>query len=657
MTLLTPIPALAAAAATIPVVIVLYLLKLRRRPVRISSTLLWEQAARDLQVNVPFRLLRPSLLLLLHLAILGMFLLALARPALDSGSAVPARVVLLIDRSASMAATSDGVSRLADAVERASVLVDNSLRSSQTEVGLIAFAAEPRIIAGFTRDAGSLRAALRGLDATDQPGDLAAALRLAGAMATAGTTGKDEHPPPFRVALFSDGDFDPQAPLTLAGGTLRFDRVGPGEADAAAIDNLGLVAIAARRDYDDPGLVRVLARIVNAGPAPIAVPVALLVDGRETDRRVVDVPARTPTGLGEAAASFSARTLSASVVTVRLQRPDQLIADNAASVVVEAAAAPRIVLVIPDPVESGPAMGQGPEWLLTDAITELHPRSFRVISRSTFDESGGGGADLVILDRVTPRAAPSAPTLSFGAGIPGVAGVAAPADERGTYVLSWERSHPVLRQVALDTVYVSRPLTLTPAGTPGTRTTELARGVSGPLIVLVEQGRTRRLVVLFALADSNWPLTVGFPVFLAQAVDFLAHRETGSGGTGAFTTSEPAEVALPPGTRRVRVDGPRTFDRGVPPGDTRVALGILDRAGVYRVQPDARDASPIPVAVNLASPRESSLATRDALQISGETIAAAAPGEGPREIWHWFVMAALGLLTLEWLLYAWQMRG
>ena len=30
--------------------------------------------------------------------------------------------------------------------------------------------------------------------------------------------------------------------------------------------------------------------------------------------------------------------------------------------------------------------------------------------------------------------------------------------------------------------------------------------------------------------------------------------------------------------------------------------------------------------------------------------------EGRREIWHWFVLAAAALLTIEWFLYAWRMR-
>ena len=40
---------------------------------------------------------------------------------------------------------------------------------------------------------------------------------------------------------------------------------GPAEVSAGAIDNVGIVAVAGRRDYEDPGLVRVFARVANAG--------------------------------------------------------------------------------------------------------------------------------------------------------------------------------------------------------------------------------------------------------------------------------------------------------------------------------------------------------------------------------------------------------
>ena len=53
MTFLAPTSALLAAAVVLPLLVAMYLLKLRRRPLRVSSVLLWEKFGSDLQVNVP----------------------------------------------------------------------------------------------------------------------------------------------------------------------------------------------------------------------------------------------------------------------------------------------------------------------------------------------------------------------------------------------------------------------------------------------------------------------------------------------------------------------------------------------------------------------------------------------------------------------------
>src|SRR6185437_7340090 len=112
--------------AGIPVgIVALYLLKLRRRPVQVPSTLLWKRSLEDLHVNSLFQRLRRNLLLFLQLLAVCLTMLALAGPRIKGTSRQGQRFVLAIDNSASMAATDVTPSRLAKAKAEARKVVDS----------------------------------------------------------------------------------------------------------------------------------------------------------------------------------------------------------------------------------------------------------------------------------------------------------------------------------------------------------------------------------------------------------------------------------------------------------------------------------------------------------------------------------------------------
>ncbi|MBX3375494.1 MAG: BatA and WFA domain-containing protein [Phycisphaeraceae bacterium] len=639
MTFLTPIPALIAAAITVPALLVLYFLKLRRRPIRISSTLLWDQASHDLQVNVPFRMARPTWLLLLQLLILACFLIALARPAMDLSTVQDSRIIILIDRSASMSAQDGpaGQTRLEAAKARAIERI-RALSSSGSTFAVIAFAAEPVLLAPPS-DAAAARQAVASVAASDQPGALAPALRMAGTIAQ-GEVSEDSPRRRGLVILLSDGGFAESEPFVLAGADFRFERVGGQREGEPGLDNVGIVAMSARREWDDPAAVRFFARLQNALDRPVTAPVSLLMDGREAASTIVTIPAAGSQGPGSAPVSLSTVTREGGVATIRIGRDDLLATDNQASVVLSPATKPRVLVVVPDPSD-----GPRTEWIITSIIEELR-LPMRVMNASVFaQETGTPRFDVVIFDRVTPARLPALPTLSFGAGLPGLTLSKPP--QPGTYFVSWQRNHPVLRHASLDSVYVSRPLQL-PESRPED---EIARGADGALIISPSAPGPRRIIVSFDLADSNWPVQPGFAIFLASAIDYLTLRAEERAGE-AFTTTQPVQVNAASGV----FDGPRrvTVPESAQPG-LPVNLGVLDLAGVYRLS-NAAEGATSAFAVNLLDPDESAIALAESLQVSGEAVPASTGDGGPREVWPWFVAAAVALLAIEWLLNAWMMR-
>ena len=648
MTLLDPFSAILTGAIAGPILVVLYFLKLRRRRLRVASTLLWQRAVQDLQVNEPFRWLRPSLLLFLQLLALALLAIAIGRPAIPGGLSTSGRVILLIDRSLSMNARDGdgGTTRFDDAIRIAGETLDELDRGAS--VSIITYAARPEVALASTTDLNAARRALTRLAPTDQPDDLAAALDLVGALTS---TGGDESmsPEPASVILLSDGNAELKD-YALAGAALTFRRVGPEE--TSIHDNLGITAVSVASDFNDPTLTRLFLRLQNTLDREVAATVVLTGPSDEIGRRAVRIPASDGSTPGGASLTFELDRGLTGLVSANIDRKDRLAADNTASVIITPAEKPRVLLVTP-------SEGDGDtSWVLGDFLDEMEFESLTRRSESTLAdllESGEiVGYDLAVFDRVDVPAGLPVPTMSFGASIPGYR---VEHEENTTdRFTAWKRTHPIMRGLVLDGVRIARPAWFVPQdGAPPAD--ELASGRLGPIILLLSEGRWRRLAVAFEPASSNWPLLdISYLLFLVQAVEFFTF-ETGSLADSLATTSRQATIEAPPGEGQLVLEGPVQISVRVPgntpPGQpVRVSLGIPERAGVYT---DTRG-RPI-LAVNTASSRESALTTRDTVNIAGRSVATGSMGEGFREIWHRFVLMAAAVLTAEWLLFARRMKA
>ncbi len=85
-------------------------------------------------------------------------------------------------------------------------------------------------------------------------------------------------------------------------------------------------------------------------------------------------------------------------------------------------------------------------------------------------------------------------------------------------MLDWKREHPILQNLALNKLYAAQALKL---DVPLDREV-LVDGLKGPLVVLDREDKQTHLIVAFDVLQSNWPLKVSFPVFLDNAMQFLA---------------------------------------------------------------------------------------------------------------------------------------
>src|SRR3989442_15251478 len=98
-------PAAAVLALTLPAIVALYFLRIRR-PTRIVPALhLWPNQIRDRQANVPWQRLRPRWVLFLQLLAAAGLVAAAGQPALPAGPAPARPTIVPIGGSAAVEAT------------------------------------------------------------------------------------------------------------------------------------------------------------------------------------------------------------------------------------------------------------------------------------------------------------------------------------------------------------------------------------------------------------------------------------------------------------------------------------------------------------------------------------------------------------------------
>jgi hypothetical protein len=657
--LLTPWTALGAALAAVPLLVLLYLLKLRRRPLRLPSTLLWRKSFEDLQVNAPFQKLRWSILLLLQLALLTLLLAALARPVIQAGDHRPSRLIVLVDRSASMSALDapgdaddPPRSRLEAAKAEAIKLIERLGRGERArQVMIVAFAASAEVISSFESHRTVLIDAINSIQPTDEQADFAAALKLTDAFAARGESADDAPP---EIVLISDGSVgmpDDHGGFRLRAGTFRFVRVP--STQSASINNLGVTSLGVRRDWDDPVRLQVFARVSNAGPEPVTAPLTLRIDDSVASARMLDIPASTDQGPGESSTTFAIELPGDAVLSLELGHRDSLDADDAAAIVVPPPDRPSIVIVHP---------GEGPDPWLRDLLDAQEPRLLRDMSVAAYESlnqtevDAGSVADVIVFDRVSARL-PGVPSITVGAAPLGVETRPVSADA-GRRVLSWHRQHPVMGHVSLDTViYSGFGGYELPAGAES-----LAIGPDGAIIAAINQRGTRHLLIGFELGRSNWPTNVSNTVFLQNALDYLTLSRSGDAGV-VFQPGRPITVRTRPGASRIIIRGPQAVEIDARGGDVTV-LPLLRRAGVYEVEgatlpgmapaadADSNASNPMQLALSVLSEQETDIRPRYSLLVNAEEAAAGGlDAVAPRELWPLLIAAAAVLLIAEWAVY------
>lgn len=644
MTWLTPLIAGIAAAIAVPSLVILYFLKLRRRDMEVSTTLLWKKAIQDIQANAPFQKLRRNILLILQLLALAAAIAAVGQPQLSGDSTKGDRHIILIDRSASMNAidgdpkkTTNPATRLEIAKKQAEELVETLRepgvfqKESADQAMVIAFDSTAEVRQQFTSDKSLLKAAIRSITATDGPTRLSEAMRLATAHSkpvVVENRGLVSGPGSV-LHLFGDGKM-PDALETQPGAsdTFMFHRVGGPESGNVAIAN-----VRAERAFDNPSQLSIFVGLQSTMRGPRAVDVELTIDGAVAGVKSVTMPPATSvmpetsnTDKGNEVASgagategeskpptplftpstggvvFPMERVEGALVSVRLRGLDD---DSAGNRALSATADvlptdDAAYLVVPPAKRLAVAIVSARGNLFLSAALDGLPLSRHdVMSPEQFQkvlaEGRGGEYDVFVLDGWTPGpdgdgSLPPGRYVIFNAVPPG-AGVVDKGVGGATQIVDWDRSHPVMRSVNLDPLIIGKnravEIVKPQAGGAGADVSAvvLASTTSGASIVEARGADWRAVIVPWDLMESNWPFDVGFIVFTAQAVGYVG----GSSG-GVIGQSQMVQAGsilsdrLPTGAGGVTIESPAgESSRLEAAADGRVVFGPIRATGFYRV--------------------------------------------------------------------------
>jgi hypothetical protein len=667
--------------------ILLYFLKLKRKPMHVPSTFLWKKSIEDLHVNSLFQWLRENVLLLLQLLTLLALIYAVMAFQLHGKGNEGQHYIIMIDNSASMAATDVKPTRLQEAKRLALLEIDTH---GDGDVGMvIVFNSSAEILQSYTSDKGLLRAAVDKIEQTQRLTRVDEALSLADSLANPHRSTDDTIVQPEGVEpgkertyvptegiptvlhLFSDGRFSDVPEFALGNLQARYHAIG-----SENVENIGLVALSATRSQNDPNAVQVLAGVRNykSQEAQIRVRLEVRVNGEllkiyeEPQDGPLVVPARVvqpiPAGEspGEGFVTFQVSNLDDRADTILrawlVDNHDHLALDDEAWLVVGVVRKARVLIVGP----SNPALhaffDQPSARKLATAVY-LAPEELKDDNKYR-KPAHNGEFDLVVFDRCAPETEGDLP-LANAFYIDSVPPPWKRADMKpleNPDIKGRLKDHPLLRYLSsvheiglTEAFHFDLKDPRVPPRTPRLIETDRETAV---LFTLSRQSFTD-LVMTFPIFNNKgewtttWPLRLAFPLFLTNVVIVLGNVHDGANEE----IVRPGDVmVLRPerAMRTIEVEGPdgraETLNRSL---RADFPYGPMPRVGIYRVKWDGQVQRSF--AVNLLDSRESDLSPRPSIDIGDESIKAGETRSAPRDVWKWVALVALLLLLLEWYIY------
>ncbi|MFN8375698.1 MAG: BatA and WFA domain-containing protein [Anaerolineae bacterium] len=625
MSFLAPLAFIGALLA-VPIIL-LYMLRLRRREVVVSSTYLWQQILRDSEANTPWQKLKRNLLLFLQLLILALLVFSLARPFITVPAISSGRTAILLDASASMNATdgtvgsAENVSRFEEAKSRALEVV-NTMGAGDV-VTVIRVAEVSEVLAPYSNDRALLTAAIQDAQPSQASADWTAGLTLA----AAGAAGSED----FTIVVISDGGLGEAETLPAIPGEVRYVPVGQSD------NNLAITALATRTGSD--GTPQLFAQVTNYGTVDADVIFSLRVDGTLLTSNRYTIPANGDFPLVSQALPVGFSTIQANLtLPTDSTVPDYLAEDNAAYAVSSGGGARRVLMMS----ESNLFLEQvlrylpGIQAFQGDIAIGLPEQPFDVYVFDGWLPETLPQADLLIINPPT-----STPLFTVG------------ANSQDINHPTVDTSDPRMAFVDFSNINVLNFHVITADWAQ-----TLIRTDGGPLLLAGETGGRQIAILTFDLHESDLPLQLTFPILMANLLEWFTPRSAINVPNGLDVGQS---LAIRPQTSAtaLRITRPDGTTRDISVDRETLIYAETELTGLYTLDVLNGDTvlESVPFAVNLFDAGESNITPRTQIAL-GDTVVEQAQREelGQLEFWPLAALLALLVLLIEWQVYHRRMQ-
>lgn len=611
--------ALGLLALAIPI-IVLYLLKVKREDLTVSSNFLWKRVLEDKQANAPWQKLQKNWLLLLQLLLLLLLVAVLSRPFFQAEAQASGNIIVLLDASATMQATDVEPTRFAKAKDEIRGIIDGMGGGDQ--MTLVLMRAYPEVLATNSTSKSELKAALDRAKVTSEPAKPKPSLVLASAAAdrTPGTT----------VVVVSSGAFAREEGLPALKAKVKYIKIGKSDANQA---------ISAVRLREAGGGPQLFVGLNNYAAQAAKVNLVVTVDGKQFDTREVEIGPED-----KAAITLTDLPLTTRLVSAKIKPSgggqDYLGADNEAWTVRNAGNPQKLLLVTSGNTFLELFLQRLPNY----KVSKTAPGAYEAApNKDSFD--------LYIFDQYMPEKLPSGglflvnpPTSQL---LPVTGSVNKPQFSR------FEQNDPLLRYTDLSAVAIKQSNQYElPGWMKG-----IAFGSEGtPLLASGDRQGQRVVLLSFDTHDSDIGLSTAWPILLVNTLGWLQP----AGSLDQVTEVNPGEpVSFNVGaTEEISVQPPNGAGVQILKASSQVAsFTETGQPGIYGVTrkqtaPGKTGTFQENFVVNLFSNLSSNIKPLDDLGLQGTVgQSGATSAKSEREIWQPIALIALIILMAEWWIF------